>query len=138
MPAPAIEFALFVTPIEGQIVTRYGAGSYIGVTRQDKPRGKTLTMVDKHGATRERFVASPWGNDSTLAWDTETIVPIPRVEFEKYRKEYTRAIAPGGGLKTHTREQWDAQRKERKAKAQEAAAKAEADAKRAAPQTTEA
>lgn len=124
MPAPAIDFALFVTPVEGHLVTRYGAGSYIGVTRQDKPQAKRFTVTRPNGEKREREVASPWSNESTLAWDTETIVAIPRVEYERFRKEYNRATAPGGGLVKHTQKDWEAQRDARKKKAQEAAQKA--------------
>jgi hypothetical protein len=133
--APTIDFALFVTHIEGHIVRRYGAGSNIGVTRADKAQAKKIAVTARSGEKRERDISSPWSNDTSLVWDTETIVPIPRVEFERYRKEYTRALKEGGGLEAHSKEQWEAQHKARKAKAKEAADEAAAEAKSAATTT---
>lgn len=104
----AIDFVLFVTPIEGKLVARYGTGSYIGCVRQ---RVEPATEAERKALARKQ----PWARTSIeLKWDTETIVPIPRAEFDRFRKEYTRATAPGGGLHKHTKAAWEQQVKARK------------------------
>lgn len=73
MSARSLE--LFVLPVKGRPVTRYGTGITIG-------------------GHRSRL--SP----NTIEWDTTTIVCIPAAEFLKYRREYTRALRDGSLKKT--------------------------------------
>lgn len=61
---------LYVSSVEGHLVTRYGSpdGSYIGAERRA---------------------------GGGVAWDTEAIVPIPQGELDAHRREYRGHIARG-------------------------------------------
>lgn len=93
----APEFSLFVSSVEGHAVTRFGTRppSLIGATRTTKPAGNKPHY---------------WSGDSSITWDTKTIVPIPTTEYARYRSEYDGAIA-AKSLVRRTREEWDAQMK---------------------------
>lgn len=73
MVAPANE--LYVLPVVGRPVTRYGTGITIGGNRSKL----TPNVID---------------------WDEKTIVYIPPNEFLKYRREYLRALSDGSLKKT--------------------------------------
>lgn len=109
-----IDFALFVTPVEGHMVARYGSRSYIGcIKKVVEPQ----TQAEREAIARKQ----PWARTTyELQWDADTIVPIPRAEAERYRKEYERALRDGA-LKEHERADWETQVKARKAKAKEVA-----------------
>lgn len=80
------QFALFVSCVEGSLVTRYGTRTFIGAERRaDDPR-----VVDYH---------------------PEHVVAIPHDEFRKYRREYLRALREGS-LVERTAAQWDAQNRQ--------------------------
>jgi hypothetical protein len=84
-----MEFGLYVTPVEGRTVRRFGAppNTYIGAKRV----GKQIT------------------------WDTVRIVGIPSNEYSRFRAEYDGAIADGA-LKKHTAAEYETQQKARAAK----------------------
>lgn len=84
-----MEFALYVSPVEGRTVRRFGAppGTYIGAKRVGKQ----------------------------IEWNEERIVPIPDNEYRRFRAEYHGAIADGA-LKLRTADEYKAQQDARKAK----------------------
>ncbi len=85
-----MNFWLYVTAVEGRLVTRFGARgrSYIGATRD--------------------------GADPTkITWDTASIVPIPEDEYARFRREYERECAAGGGLRKRTKAEYEEQRENR-------------------------
>lgn len=73
-------FSLFVSSVEGALVTRYGSRTLIGATR-------TPTSIE---------------------WDTELITAIPTDEYERFRREYDRALRDGS-LVERSAEDWLAQ-----------------------------
>lgn len=76
-------FALFVSCVEGSLVTRYGTGTFIGAERRaDDPR-----QVDFH---------------------PDQVIAIPDDEFRKYRREYLRALREGS-LRQRTEAEWQRQ-----------------------------
>lgn len=80
-----IEFALYVSSVEGRLVSRLGikTGQYIGAYRD-------LT------------------DPSIIVWDTNAIIPISEKEFRLYRREYERALTNRSLIK-RSREEWLAQ-----------------------------
>ena len=73
-------FALFVSCVEGCLVTRYGTRTFIGAERRtDDP-----TVVDYH---------------------PEQVVAIPHDEHRKFRREYLRALREGS-LVERTADEW--------------------------------
>lgn len=76
-------FALFVSCVEGALVTRYGTGTFIGAER----RANAPTVVDYH---------------------PDQIIAIPHDEFRKYRREYLRALRDGS-LVERTAAEWQRQ-----------------------------
>lgn len=77
------QFALFVSCVEGHLVTRHGTRTFIGAERRaDDPR-----RVDYH---------------------PEQIVAIPVDEHRKYRREYLRALREGS-LVERTGDEWQRQ-----------------------------
>jgi hypothetical protein len=103
-----MEFGLYVTPVKGRTVSRFGApvGTYIGARRVGKQ----------------------------LEWDEERIVPIPENEYRRFRGEYDGAIADGA-LKKHTADEYKASQEALRARRKEAAEQAAADAAPAAEPT---
>lgn len=80
------QFALFVSCVEGRLVTRYGTRTFIGAERRtDDPR-----VVDFH---------------------PEHIVAIPHDEHRKYRREYLRALREGS-LVERTVDEWQQQNRQ--------------------------
>lgn len=79
-------FALFVSCVEGSLVTRYGTRTFIGAER----RALEPQVVDFH---------------------PDIIVAIPHDEFRKYRREYLRALREGS-LVERTAEAWQAQNRQ--------------------------
>jgi|SRR6187551_177323 len=79
-------FALFVSCVEGSLVTRYGTRTFIGAER----RTLEPNVVDYH---------------------PEQIVAIPHDEFRKYRREYTRALRDGS-LVQRTADEWQRQNRQ--------------------------
>ncbi|AUX31927.1 MULTISPECIES: hypothetical protein [Sorangium] len=79
-----IEFALFVSSVEGSLVSRFGTGrgSYIGATRDIK-------------------------DPTLITWDVNRIIPIPASEYARFRRAYDKAIKDGS-LKLRTREEYEA------------------------------
>lgn len=73
-------FALFVRPVVGQPVTRYGT---------------TLTI----GARRDRKNPRAW------VWDEQTVVALSVAEYARFRREYDRALQSGALIKASA-EQW--------------------------------
>ncbi len=80
------QFALFVSCVEGSLVTRYGTGTFIGAER----RALEPTVVDYH---------------------PDIVVAIPHDEFRKYRREYLRAVREGS-LVERTEQEWRAQNRQ--------------------------
>lgn len=96
-----MEFELYVTPVQGRAVRRFGApaGSYIGAKRVGKQ----------------------------LEWDEERIVGIPADEYRRFRAEYDGAIADGS-LALRKAEDFEKQRADRIVARKRAAAEAAAEA----------
>jgi hypothetical protein len=82
--------AVYLSPVKGRLVPRF---STLG-----GPGGRTYI-----GAQRTA---------DGLVVNEDAVAQIPAVEFGRYRKEYTRAIADGS-LKKRTREDFEAWRKAR-------------------------
>jgi hypothetical protein len=102
-PQPAAPtFSLYVSSIEEFTVARFGTRSFIGAVRDPQDPTK-------------------------ITWTPDVIVPIPANEHQKYLREYTRALKPGGGLRVRTAAEYAAQ-----TEAQKAAKKAAVDAAAAA------
>lgn len=73
---------LFVSSVEGHLVSRHGTGLLIGADRDPvKP--------------------------TEVTWDTERVVKIPAAERASYSREYGRALRDGA-LKARTREEFAA------------------------------
>lgn len=72
--------ALFVLPVEGQPVRRYGTSVLVGAMRD-------------------------LANPRRIVWDPDRVVMIPADEFRTYRREYLRALA-SGSLVRSTSEAW--------------------------------
>lgn len=79
-------FALYVSCVEGAVVTRYGTRTFIGAER----RALEPTVVDFH---------------------PDIVVAIPHDEFRKYRREYLRAMREGS-LVERTADEWRAQNRQ--------------------------
>ena len=92
-----MEFGLYVSPVKGHAVPRFGApaGTYIGARRVGKQ----------------------------LEWDEERIVAIPANESKRYRAEYDGAIRDGS-LRERKAEEYAAQLDDRKAAKRKAATEA--------------
>jgi hypothetical protein len=82
------KFALYVSSVEGKLVSRFGAGS----------RGAPSYI----GARR---VA---GDPTSVVWDTELVVALTVAEVARFSREYERALA-AKALKKRTRDEWLAQ-----------------------------
>jgi hypothetical protein len=79
----AAHFALFVSAVDGQPVTRFGTRTLVGASRrQNEP-----TIID---------------------YDPSRVIAISRGEYARYRREYERAIRDGS-LTRRTVEDWQAQ-----------------------------
>jgi hypothetical protein len=104
-----MEFGLYVTPVKGRTVPRFGApaGTYIGARRVGKQ----------------------------LEWDEERVVPIPENEYRRFRAEYDGAIADGA-LKKRSAADFEASQKALPARRKEAAEKAAAQNANASTQAT--
>jgi hypothetical protein len=88
MAADDPKFALYVSSVQGRLVTRYGAGtrsapSYIGARRVS-------------------------GDPTSIEWDTEVVVALTAEEVARFAREYERALG-GKALRKRTREDWLAQ-----------------------------
>ena len=70
-PATPPPFALYVRPVPGHLVTRFGHRSYIGAT---------VAVVD---------------GETVVTWDESAVVPITHEEFRRYRREYRDALRDG-------------------------------------------
>jgi hypothetical protein len=80
------QFALFVSCVEGSLVTRYGTRTFIGAERRtDDPR-----QIDYH---------------------PEQVVAIPHDEHRRYRREYLRALREGS-LVERTEDEWQQQNRQ--------------------------
>lgn len=73
---------VYVSPVKGHLVTRYGTGTYIGATRSivvHKPApGEPIPIVPR--------------NESEVAWNESEVVAIPEPEWMAHIKEYTRCL----------------------------------------------
>lgn len=76
-------FALYVSSVEGSLVTRYGTRTFIGAER----RALEPTVID---------------------WNPDQVVAIPHDEFRKYRREYLRALRDRS-LVERTADEWQRQ-----------------------------
>lgn len=120
---------VYVSSVEGKIVTRFPSlhqpvAQYVGA-RRVLPKRNPREKPGLRKETRPKIV-----------WNTEEVVVIPFVEWNKYRREYRRAVADGA-LKIRTKEdheKWLSKREEDSKKAKEAADKAAAEAKATAEQ----
>jgi hypothetical protein len=101
-----MEFGLYVSPVKGRTVPRFGApvGTYIGARRVGKQ----------------------------LEWDEEKIVPIPENEYRRFRAEYDGATAEGA-LKKHSADEYKAAQEALKKKREEVAKAAQDGKPNAAP-----
>jgi len=79
-------FALFVSSVEGSLVTRHGTRTFIGATR----RAKEPTVID---------------------WQPDVIVAFPHDEYRRYRREYDRALRDKS-LAKRTEAEWRAQNRQ--------------------------
>jgi hypothetical protein len=77
------QFALFVSCVEGSLVTRYGTRTFIGAERATDDRRR----VDYH---------------------PDQVVAIPVDEYRKFRREYLRALRDGS-LVERTADEWQRQ-----------------------------
>lgn len=82
----ASKFTLYVLPVKGKPVTRYGSKIIIGGHRSPEA-------------------------PSVIVWDTKTIVQLPPAEYLRYRREYDRALQ-SGSLKKTTAAKWKQQQTE--------------------------
>lgn len=73
----AATFALFVSSIEGSVVTRYGTRTFIGAER----------------------------SAGGLSWQTDRVIAIPHDEYRKFRREYDRALRDKS-LRVRTETEW--------------------------------
>lgn len=85
----APKFVLFVSSIEGKLVRRYGTPVQIGAVRE-------CENPDEPNLSRQRW---------RYRWQTDQVVAIPEDEFNRYRREYTRALATGA-LTKRTEAEW--------------------------------
>ena len=115
-------FGLFVSPVEGHLVARFGTGTTIGAKREILPAPETSDRATlnwlRRGAGRRTV-------------DPSTIVALTHQEARRYRREYTRAIKRDGALRERTAREYHSQlaasmRVEAKHRAEAAAAKAKA------------
>jgi hypothetical protein len=115
-------FGLFVSPVEGHIVSRYGTGSpthepsMIGYVREDLPE-------DEKGAG-PRFRNRGAGKPVMLP---DHIEAITKTEYGKYELEYARALRVGA-LEKRTADEYLAYIESQAERARAAAAEAEAKA----------
>lgn len=79
----SVLFAVYVSSVEGCPVTRFGTRTLIGAAR----RVKEPTVID---------------------YQPDVVVAITADEFNRYRREYQRALG-NGSLKRRTIEEWQAQ-----------------------------
>lgn len=86
MPDAAAQYALFVSCVAGQPVTRYGTRTFIGAER----RAKEPQVID---------------------YDPTVVVAISHDEFRRYRKEYLRALN-SGSLVTRDAADWHRQNRQ--------------------------
>jgi hypothetical protein len=97
---------LYVSSVDGHLVSRPGSSVLIGATRDIREPTK-------------------------VTWDTHHVVKIPEAEVQAYRREYDRALRDKS-LQRRDKAEFDAQVKREEAQAEKEAAeraKAEADAK---------
>lgn len=87
-------FAAFVSPVEGNLVRRYGTLEHIGQT-QGAQRPERRTSIEAADKSRAR----------ANGVDTKVIVPLTHEEWRLYGTEYRRAISEGA-LKSRTPEEW--------------------------------
>lgn len=87
-------FARFVSAVRGQVVPRYGTSEFIGARR--------VTL------TREQIA----NGELPFEWDEETIVPLTDCYCREYVRELNEHVATNA-LRVCTREQWEAQQKQR-------------------------
>lgn len=94
MTDPTQHFAAFVSPVEGNLVRRYGTLEHIGQTHgaQRPERRTSIEAADKSRARANGV-------------DPKVIVPLTHEEWRLYGNEYRRAIEEGG-LKRRTPEEW--------------------------------
>ena len=114
-PSP---FALFVSSVEGHVVSRYGA---TGPTRAPEAIGARRTAT---------------GSGWVWAWDTAAIASLTHAEVAAFGREYTAAIR-AGALRERTAQEFEAYTASQRATADKvakdaAAAKASAEKKSAA------
>ncbi len=83
MADPVERFGLFVSSVQDHPVTRFGTRTIIGATRSSK----TPTVV---------------------TFDTSAIVAIPIEEYERFSREYDRALG-NGSLERRKPAEWQAQ-----------------------------
>lgn len=95
---------VYVSSVEGHHVTRPGSG-----TRAVKPG----TIGVRWDPKRKRLV-----------WDTEDVIRIPMGDWQRYRKEYGKAVS-SGALTVRTKADFDARQREiaRQAEAAQEAAR---------------
>lgn len=108
MADPVERSALYVSSVEGCPVTRFGTRTLIGATRSAQ---------------------SP----SVVSFETEKVVAIPFAEYERFQREYDRALG-NGSLKARKPAEWEQQQKTRR----DAQAKQKADRDAAATRRKEA
>jgi hypothetical protein len=116
MPADEPKFALYVSSVQGRLVTRYGAGtrnapSYIGARRVS-------------------------GDPASIEWDTELVVALTVAEVARFAREYERTLG-AKALRKRTGEDWLAQTAHERAEASAATASTKAPNELAVPETEE-
>lgn len=94
MTDPTQHFAAFVSPVEGNLVRRYGTLEHIGQT-QGALRPERRTSIEAADKSRAR----------ANGVNPKVIVPLTHEEWRLYGNEYRRAIEEGG-LKRRTPEEW--------------------------------
>lgn len=70
---------LYVRPVPGRLVTRFGSSQYIGAIRPFPH--PTQAAID--------------AGESPVRWDPAVVVLIPEAEANRYLREYTSAIRHG-------------------------------------------
>ena len=108
----------YLSPVKGHMVARFGKDqgrAFIGVSLRIKRNSEGVVLSRK------------------VVFHEDRVIAIPESEFNRYGKEYTRAIK-SGGLKVRTEEEYNAYQERAAKEAKEVADKRKADKKKKAEQ----
>jgi len=90
---PSAGFVCFASPVEGQIVSRYGSGT---PTQAPAMIGVTRALIAREGKSPA----------VELSWDTDLVVGFTEAEMRIFRQEYADAFG-SGALRKRTAADFD-------------------------------